>query len=80
MPRGVWSKKDERQYKAIVSSCSKPKKVCRRIAAAVVNKRRALEGRTKTIGCHCPKGTRPLKSDKAKCYNARTRKRVRRIC
>jgi len=89
MPRGVWSKKDERQYKAIVRSCEwgyalhrrrKPKGKCERIAAAVVNKRRAMEGRTKTVGCHCPKGTRPLKSDKNKCYNARTRKRVRRVC
>jgi hypothetical protein len=48
MPRGAWSKKDERQYKAILKSCRKGKRVCRRIAAAVVNKRRANEGRAKT--------------------------------
>lgn len=50
MPRGSWNKKDERQYKAILKSCTKSKKVCQRIAAAVVNKRRASEGRTATHG------------------------------
>jgi hypothetical protein len=51
MPRATWTAKDERQYKAIVKNCTKTKKVCRRIAAATVNKRRALEGRTKKYGC-----------------------------
>ena len=42
----AWSKKDERQYEHIVAGCTRPKKVCKRIAAATVNKRRRLEGRT----------------------------------
>lgn len=46
-----WSEKDERQYKHIVQSCRTGKKkrsakVCKRIAAATVNKTRAEEGRT----------------------------------
>jgi len=41
----AWSKHDERQYKAIVKSCSKSKRTCKRIAAATVNKRRRIEGR-----------------------------------
>lgn len=41
-----WSKKDERMYSHIVDGCTRPKKVCKRIAAATVNKRRRLEGRT----------------------------------
>lgn len=41
-----WTKKDERKYKAIVKSCTKYKKkgrtlkVCKRIAAATVNRDR----------------------------------------
>ena len=42
----AWSRKDERQYEHIVSSCTRSKKTCKRIAAATVNKRRAAEGRT----------------------------------
>lgn len=42
----AWSRKDERQYKHIVSSCTRSRKVCKRIAAATVNKQRRLEGRT----------------------------------
>jgi len=44
----AWSRKDERQYKAIVKSCVRRRgvKVCKRIAAATVNKRRRAEGRT----------------------------------
>lgn len=86
MPRGIWSKKDERQYEAVLKSCrnkarqkGKSSSYCKSMAAAVVNKRRVFEGRAKA-GCHCPKGTRPLKSDKSKCYNPKTRKRVRRLC
>jgi hypothetical protein len=41
-----WSRKDERQYEHIVSSCTRPRKTCKRIAAATVNKRRSNEGRT----------------------------------
>jgi hypothetical protein len=40
-----WSRKDERQYEHIVSSCTRPSKICKRIAAATVNKRRSTEGR-----------------------------------
>lgn len=55
MPAGTWSKKDERQYKAIVSSCRKKKKgkkkrslkSCKSMAAATVNKFRQKQGRTK---------------------------------
>lgn len=50
MPK-IWSKKDERQYKAIVKSCLKKDarktKSCKSMAAAIVNKRRAFEGRVK---------------------------------
>ena len=41
----AWSKKDERMYEHIVKSCSRSKKVCKRIAAATVNKQRGKEGR-----------------------------------
>lgn len=42
----AWSRKDERQYEHIVSSCTRSKKTCKRVAAATVNKRRSAEGRT----------------------------------
>jgi len=47
----AWAKKDERQYKAILKSCRssdrrRSPKTCKRIAAATVNKRRRVEGRT----------------------------------
>lgn len=45
-----WSAKDERQYKAIKTSCLKKDarrtRACPRIAAATVNKQRRAEGRT----------------------------------
>ena len=41
-----WSKKDERQYAHILTSCKRSRKVCKRIAAATVNKQRRVEGRT----------------------------------
>ena len=57
MPRGIWSKKDERQYEAILKSCRKSAKkkgkssrYCKGMAAAVVNRKRASEGRTKKYG------------------------------
>jgi hypothetical protein len=40
----AWSRKDERQYRHILSSCGTSSR-CRRIAAATVNKRRRAEGR-----------------------------------
>ena len=48
MPQDVWSAKDERKYRAILRSCSKNRsqKVCKRIAAATVNRDRSREGRT----------------------------------
>jgi hypothetical protein len=49
MPRGVWSKKDERMFKHIKSSCMRrggSAKKCARIGGATVNKRRRSEGRT----------------------------------
>lgn len=42
----AWSRKDERQYEHIVSGCTRSRKVCKRIAAATVNKRRAAEVHT----------------------------------
>ena len=49
MPRGSWSRKDERQYKHIYKSCMRYKhhgrKVCKRIAAATVNKFRSKKRR-----------------------------------
>lgn len=42
----AWSKKDERQYRHIVSSCTRSDRECKRIAAATVNKRRRRESRT----------------------------------
>lgn len=51
MPRGAWNKKDERQYKAVLKSClardGRKTKKCKSMAAAIVNKRRSAEGRTK---------------------------------
>jgi len=51
MPRGAWSRKDERQYEHIVDSCvtsgrRQSLSTCKRIAAATVNKQRRAEGRT----------------------------------
>jgi hypothetical protein len=54
MPK-VWTAKDERMYKHIVKSCSKKrrnKRLCKRIAAATVNKLRKRQGRTLS-GCGC---------------------------
>ena len=45
MPR-AWSKKDERMYEHILDSCRGSERTCKRIAAATVNKKRRLEGRT----------------------------------
>jgi len=82
MPRGVWSPKRERQYEHILESCLERRSlaVCRKIAAATVNKTRAMQGESATVGCHCPRGTRPLKSDKSRCYNPVTRRRPSRRC
>lgn len=46
----AWNQHDERQFKAILSSCKtgrkrRSTKTCKRIAGATVNKRRRLEGR-----------------------------------
>ena len=65
MPKGSWNKKDERQYKAVLKSClardGRKTKKCKSMAAAVVNKRRGVEGRVK----HPKKGpfTSPLRKD-----------------
>ncbi len=83
MPQGAWSDKRERQYQHVLDSCvmrGKPLEVCRKIAAATVNKTRAIRGESKTAGCHCPRGTRPLKSDKAYCYDPKTKCSKRRKC
>lgn len=47
MPK-AWSDKDERMYAHVIDSCSgnRPMKVCKRMAAATVNKHRRTEGRT----------------------------------
>ena len=82
MPTGAWSEKRERQYQHVLDSCvkTKPLEVCRKIAAAVVNKTRAEAGESKTVGCHCPRGMRPLKSDKKHCYDPKTKCRRLRKC
>lgn len=50
MPAFTWDAKDERQYTAIVRSCTKRGrygvKRCKTLAAATVNKTRRREGRT----------------------------------
>lgn len=83
MPRGAWSPKDERQYRHVRSSCMKSKgpghaSVCTKIAAATVNKLRAVQGRTLTFGRHCPRGAVPLRGSKTHCYDRHTHRRVRR--
>lgn len=79
-----WSAKRGRQYQHIVDSCVKSGKkkpsVCRTVAAATVNKQRADSGESKTVGCHCPRLTVPLKHDKASCYDPKKHKRVSRTC
>ena len=83
MPVGVWSAKRERMYEHVKSTCrasGKKLATCKKIAAATVNKFRAVSGESKTVGCHCPRGTRPLVSDKGHCYNPKTRKRPSRVC
>ena len=84
MPQAAWSKKRERQYEHILQSCvskgARKLAVCRTIAAATVNKQRAVSGESVTVGCHCPRSTKPLKSDKDYCYSAKTKTRVPRVC
>jgi hypothetical protein len=50
MMPAAWSRKDERMYEAIKTSCLKRDRrrtvACPRIAAATVNKQRRKEGRT----------------------------------
>lgn len=82
MPTGAWTPKRERQYEHIVESCTDrggSYERCRRIAAATVNKTRAVKGESATVGCHCPRGTRPMKGS-ARCYNPKTRKHPQRQC
>lgn len=80
----TWSAKRERQYKHILDSCVKSGKrkpsVCRKVAAATVNKQRAVSGEAKTVGCHCPRLTVPLKHDKDACYDPKRHARVSRQC
>lgn len=83
MPRGTWTPKRERQYEHILESCvdrGRALSTCRRVAAATVNKQRALSGESVKVGCHCPRGTIPLKTDKAHCYDRRAHRSVRRTC
>jgi hypothetical protein len=82
MPSNTWTPQRERQYEHVLESCleRRPLAVCRKIAAATVNKTRAVKGESATVGCHCPKGTRPLAADKKRCYNPKTRRRPRRRC
>jgi hypothetical protein len=82
MPRGVWSAQRERQYEHVVESCTdrgRSLAVCRKIAAATVNKTRAVKGESASVGCHCPRGTKPLKGSR-RCYNPKTHKRPQRRC
>lgn len=66
MPK-AWSAKDERKYEHILEACTESRgkrktKLCKRIAAATVNRDRTREGRTKAqrtrrrkprLGCGC---------------------------
>lgn len=82
MPTGTWTPQRERQYEHILVSCTdrgRPLATCKRIAAATVNKTRAVSGESATVGCHCPRGTRPMSSSR-KCYDPSTRKRRDRRC
>jgi hypothetical protein len=72
-------------YEHVKKSCMRSKgpghkKVCAKIAAATVNKYRATHGESLTRGCHCPRGSRPLVSDKKRCYDAHSHKRLLRLC
>lgn len=83
MPTGTWTPQRERQYEHIVVSCTDrggSYERCRRIAAATVNKTRAVKGESATVGCHCPRGARPLRGDKARCYDPRAHHKVARRC
>lgn len=81
MPRGTWTPQRERQYEHILETCLERRSLatCQRIAAATVNKTRALKGESATVGCHCPRGTRPMKGSR-RCYNPVTRKHPARRC
>lgn len=77
-----WSPQRERQYEHILDSCleRRPLALCKRVAAATVNKTRALKGESKTVGCHCPRGTKPLRNATSRCYDPATHRRVARRC
>jgi hypothetical protein len=82
MPAAAWTERRERQYEHILETCvdkGRPLARCKRIAAATVNKQRAVSGESATVGCHCPRGTRPMKGS-SRCYNPRTRKHPQRRC
>jgi hypothetical protein len=74
----AWSKKDERQYKAIVKSCRKSKTTCKRIAAATVNKRRRQQGRTGGSRCSCPRGSTQTRS--GACQNRKNKRYTSKVC
>lgn len=76
----AWSKKDERQYKHVLSSCKRRKSatICKRIAAAVVNKTRRREGRTSKSRCACPRGASQTKT--GACKTRKTKRYVSKVC
>jgi hypothetical protein len=83
MPRATWTAKDERMLQHVKDACyasGRPRKLCTKIAHATVNKYLAVHGRTKTVGCHCPRGSVPLKRDRMHCYDPHTRRRRSRTC
>ena len=78
-----WSAKRERQYEHILASCidaGRRVSLCQRVAAATVNKQRAVSGEAKKAGCHCPRFTVPLKHEKGRCYDRHRRTKVSRVC
>lgn len=85
MPRGVWTAADERLYERVEQSCRKKRgagsvKLCKRIAAGTVNKRRVVEGRAASSTCVCPRGYRVLKSDPDKCWKPGKKRHVSKTC
>ena len=88
MPRGVWSPSSERQYEHVKASClakrgksAKAKKLCKRIAAATVNKQRVRDGVTKSgTSCGCPRGWRQLKADREVCWKPGARRHITKVC
>lgn len=85
MPKGVWTAADERLYARVKRSCYKKRgpaatRLCGRIAASTVNKRRVIEGRAKSSSCVCPRGYRVLKRNTSRCWKPGKKRHVSKTC